>query len=138
MTHHGTIQPQRDATTLASNIDIAPTILQACGIDPPDSMSGLDLRNAARLKERNRVFVDVYEHDSNVDKLADLQDGLVARVVVDGWDKLVMRPSGAELFDLRVDTDDRNDVASQQPVKVGQLKRVINDWLQHSQPTYAH
>ncbi len=51
LTHKNHISPRRDKTTLASNIDIAPTILKACGIEPDKAMSGLDLRKPEVLAE---------------------------------------------------------------------------------------
>lgn len=129
ITQPGVITPRRDADTLASNIDIAPTILSACGIEPPSTMSGLDLRNPAPLKKRDRIFVDVYEHDSDLDQLNDLENGLVARVVVDGWDKLIARPGGNELYDLKNDPDDRNNLADGNPKKVKALQEIIDEWM---------
>ena len=129
ITQEGTLAPLRDKKTLASNVDIATTILHACGIEPPSEMHGLDLRDPKQLKKRNRVFVDVYEHDSNLDELDDLNSGLKARVVIDGWDKLIARPEKKELFDLKTDPDDRNDLSSQYPDKVTKLSRLIDQWI---------
>jgi uncharacterized sulfatase len=128
VTHEGTIEPQRDTETLASNIDIATTILSACGIEPPSAMQGLDLREPDELKRRNRIFVDVYEHDSDLDQLADLDHGLKSRVVIQGWDKLIARPEGNELYDLKSDPDDRNDISSANPEKVRVLRDMIDQW----------
>jgi uncharacterized sulfatase len=129
ITHEEKIQPQRNTETLASNIDIATTILRACSIEPPPAMSGLDLREPEQLKDRHRVFVDVYEHDSDLDQLDDLQSGLEARVVIDGWDKLIARPSGNELYDLKVDPDDRHDLSLKNKEKVAKLSGLIEAWL---------
>lgn len=129
ITQEGKIQPVRDSETLASNIDIATTILNACGIEPPESMTGLDLREPEQLAKRNRVFVDVYEHDSDLDKLDDLDSGLMARVVIDGWDKLTATPKKKELFDLNTDPDDRKDLASQNEAKVAELSKLIDQWI---------
>lgn len=115
--------------SLASNIDIATTILQACGIEPPPTMEGLDLRDPAQLQDRDRVFVDVYEHDSDLDQLDDLDSGLVARVVIDGWDKLIARPNGDELYNLETDPDDRTNLASDDPGKVQELAGILHDWI---------
>ena len=49
LTHKNRIAPRRDKKTLSTNIDIAPTILKACGIEPDKAMSGLDLRNPEAL-----------------------------------------------------------------------------------------
>ena len=129
ITHQGSIEPARDVETLASNIDIAPTILRACGIEPPAEMKGLDLRDSAALKNRNRVFVDVYEHDSDLDQLDDLQSGLKARVVIDGWDKLIASPESKQLFDLRSDLDDKRDLSSEREEKVAELSQLIEKWV---------
>lgn len=129
ITHEGTIKPLRDRETLASNIDIPTTILQACGIDPPSSMQGLDLRDTEQLQQRNRVFVDVYEHDSDLAQLNDLNNGLVARVVIDGWDKLIARREGNELYDLKMDPDDRHDLSLETPAKAQELHAIITEWL---------
>ena len=130
LTHKNHIAPHRDQETLASNIDIAPTILKACGIEPDPAMSGLDLRNPEVLAERDRIFVDVYWDNIQIDALGDLDSDLIARVVVDGWDKLIERPDGLELYDLKNDPDDRTDLAKQNPEKVEKLSAVMNDWLE--------
>jgi len=129
LTHKNAIPPQRDTETLASNIDIAPTILKACGIEPDTAMSGLDLREPKTLAKRGRIFVDVYEHDTRVEAVQDLDSDLVARVVVDGWDKLIARPDGNELYDLKNDPDDRRDLSAQNPEKVQRLSKLLDEWL---------
>jgi len=137
VTHAKTIKPRREKEILASNIDIATTILRACGITPPEAMSGLDLRDPQALAKRDRIFVDVYQHDSDLDRLADLDHGLTARVVVDGWDKLIARPKALELYDLKNDPDDRSDIASQKPEKVQGLSRLIDEWMKATPRAYA-
>ena len=129
VTHANVIQPQRETEILASNIDVATTILHACGIQPPSAMTGLDLRDPESLAKRDRIFVDVYQHDSNIDQLDNLDDGLEARVVIDGWDKLIARPGTNELYDLKNDPDDRADIAASNPEKVKALTAMIKAWL---------
>jgi len=132
ITHTSQLEPLRDKTTLASNIDIAPTILQACGIEPPEEMSGLDLRDTDALKARDRVFVDVYEHDIDLDKLDDIDSNLNARVVIDGWSKLTQRLDSVQLYDLKTDDDDQNDLSQSNPEKVAQLEAMISQWLKET------
>jgi arylsulfatase A-like enzyme len=129
ITQEGTIASRRDAETLASNIDVPTTILRACGIPLPPPMSGLDLRDPDSLRKRERVFVEVYEHDSNLDHLDDLNHGLLARVVISGWDKLILRPSGKELFDLKLDPDDRHDLSANDSEKANSLAIEIDRWV---------
>ena len=52
-----------------------------------------------------------------------------ARVVIDGWDKLIARPNENELYDLKNDQDDRTDVSAQHPKKVEKLSGLIDAWL---------
>ena len=115
VTHSGSVAPQRDRTSLASNIDIATTILRSCGINPPSEMRGLDLRHPEQIGKRNRVFVEAYQHDSDLDQLADIDHGLKARVIIDGWDKLIARPDGSEVYNLKNDPDDRSDLSARRP-----------------------
>ncbi|MFT5470039.1 MAG: arylsulfatase A-like enzyme [Verrucomicrobiales bacterium] len=123
--HLGKIEPKRDLETLASTIDIAPTILRVCGIEPPKEMTGLDLREVSALAKRNRVIVETYEHDSDLDQLGDLENGLVARVVIEGWDKFISWADRGELFDLKNDPDDRNDISAAHPQRVAELVRIL-------------
>jgi uncharacterized sulfatase len=132
ITNAATIQPHRDSETLASNIDIATTILLACDIKPPAQMEGLDLRDPKQLKERQRVFVDAYAHDSDLDLLGNLDSGLKARVVIDGWDKLIARQDRKELYNLKSDPDDRENLAATNPKKVAKLSEMIDGRLEES------
>jgi uncharacterized sulfatase len=138
LTHKNKITPGRDKKTLASNIDIAPTILKACGIEPDTAMSGLDLRKPRALAERDRIFVDVYWDNIRVDAIKDLDSDLIARVVVDGWDKLIVRPDGNELYDLKNDPDDRSDISRQDPDKVQKMSRLIDDWVKKTPVVFTH
>lgn len=132
VTHSGKIAPMRDSTTLASNIDIATTILSACDIEPDPEMRGLDLRDTRALQERNRVFVESYLHDSDLDRLSDPNDGLKSRVLIDGWDKLIARPDRLELYDLKTDSDDRLDLAADEPNKAAEMERTLERWLKQA------
>ncbi|MGJ8651324.1 MAG: sulfatase family protein [Opitutaceae bacterium] len=125
----GKIAPARDESTLASNIDIAPTILKACGIAVPEAMSGLDLRDTKELQARNRIFVDVYAHDSDLDQLEDLDHGLTARVLIEGWEKLIKGPDGAELYNLKDDPTELKDLHEKFPGKGASLEETLSQWL---------
>jgi len=130
LTHPGKIKPVRDTTTLASNIDVASTILKACGIDVPEEMQGLDLRDRAGLQERNRIFVEAYDHDSDLDRLDERDHGLKARVVITGWDKLIRFPDHAELYDLKADPHETDERSAHNPEKVKELEGILDRWLE--------
>ena len=134
LTHSRSIEPRRDSTTLASNIDIATTILKACDIEPPSEMQGLDLRDTEQLQKRNRVFVEAYQHDSDLDQLSDIDHGLKARVVIEGWDKLTARPDRNELFDLKSDPDDRINLSEKEPEKTKAMRATLDAWVKQTAP----
>lgn len=78
--------------------------------------------------------MSTFEHDSDLDQLDDLDSGLKARVVIDGWDKLIARPGKKDLYDLRSDPDDRNDLTMKDKEKVAKLSGLIDEWLVPAQP----
>ncbi|MEQ8849160.1 sulfatase-like hydrolase/transferase [Botrimarina sp.] len=129
VSHPAELQPVRDKRALASNIDIAPTILHACGIKPADGMTGLDLRDPDLLRKRDRVFVEAYEHDSDLDHLDDPDHGLLARVVIEGWGKLVDYGSRVELFNLKPDVDGRLDRQQIDAYRGARLAGILQQWL---------
>jgi len=85
-----------------SSIDIAPTILRACGIEPPASWPGVDLRSD--LRTRGPIFGAAYTHD--VVDIDEPERSLLTRWVLRDPLKLLVhsdpeRP--AELYDVRAD-----------------------------------
>ncbi|MBK1876458.1 sulfatase-like hydrolase/transferase [Pelagicoccus mobilis] len=133
--HSGQVTAKRDTTTLASNIDIAPTILKACGIEVPSEMAGLDLRDPAALAARDTVFVEDYAHDIELSQLEDVDSDLESRVIISGWDKLIDWRKGKrhiELINLENDPNDLKNLASKQPDKVIRLNQELTKWLESS------
>lgn len=127
--HNGKVTAYRDTETLASAIDIGPTILSACGVEIPAEMTGLDLRDTPSLTKRNQVFVEAYKHDSDLDQLANPDHELNARVIINGWDKLIAWTDRTELYDLKKDPDDRKDLSRAHPEKVQKLVTDIEKWM---------
>ena len=125
----GEIEPERNDTTLASVIDTVTTMLHMAGIEPPERMAGLDLRNPMALDTRNSVVVEDYAHDSDLDKLDDPANNLDSRVFIRGWDKIIAWPDRTELYDLRTDTADQYDIADQHPEKTAALEAALTAWV---------
>jgi arylsulfatase A-like enzyme len=107
------VKALRDDDTLASIIDIAPTILKMAGAPVPNDLTGLDLTDRQAMANRKSVFVEAYTHD-----IADLKQpllSLTARVVIHGNYKLILpgparpdrpfatTPEHIELHDLKND-----------------------------------
>ena len=132
----GKVVPLRDDETLASIVDFPPTILQLAGVDVPADLPGLNLIDHAAMQARKTVFVESYLHD--IMDLDDPQKSLTARVVIDGWSKLIIpgphresspqRASFAkidgeiELFDLKNDPVETKNLAAERPEEVARLQ----------------
>lgn len=135
----GKVTPQRDDNTLASIIDVAPTILKLADAKIPDDLRGLNLIDREAMAKRESVFVEAYTHD-----IADLKQpqlSLTARVVIHEDYKLIIpgpakpdrpfatTPEKVELYDLKADPLEKNNLATKLPEKVSQLKAILNaEW----------
>ncbi len=133
----GRVTARRDEQNLASIVDIVPTILRATGIEPPERLPGIDLADVAAAAARRTIFVEAFTHD--ILDLADPKQSVTAQVVIDGWHKLILpgiakprrahaaAPTQPELFDLRADPMETENLAEQQPETVARLRE-----LQHA------
>ncbi|MBC7852667.1 MAG: sulfatase [Pirellulaceae bacterium] len=124
------LKPKQDDTSLASSIDLAPTILAACGIEASKEMQGMNLLEVAGggVKARDAVFGEIYEHDvADVDHAG---PGLLYRWCIAGKWKLILPKDGKnpELYDLAADAGERNNLADSQPEEVKVLTKKIEDW----------
>ncbi len=138
----GKIQPHQ-YETLVSSVDLAPTILQACGVQPPTSMPGinlLDVCNGATVS-REAIFGESFAHD-----IADIQDptrSLLNLWCIEGNWKLILfqdgqlgryqvvhqqRPREPQLYDLSVDPHETRNVAAQHPATVARMTDKIRTW----------
>ena len=126
----GHVTPQRDETKLASSIDLAPTILAACGLKPTDHMPGLNLMelSADNASPRDAIYGEIFDHD-----VADIERpaaSLLYRWCIDGPWKLILPADGgkAELYQLAKDPHETTDLADMYPERVEQLTVQLNHW----------
>ncbi|MCR4412913.1 MAG: sulfatase [Thermoguttaceae bacterium] len=132
----GHIAPQRDETTLVLSIDLVPTILAACGIEPPKACQGINLLDRRRLAQRKIVFGETFSHNAvDIDRPA---SSLEYRWCTDGRWKLIV-PGGAagkessqppvvELYDLAADPREDSNLAATQPEQVQRLRAALDAW----------
>ncbi len=139
----GKIEPRLDSETLVSSIDIAPTILEACGIKQPPQMTGKSLLkiSAEQPLQRKAIFGENFAPD-----IADIDDprkSLLHRWCVQGDWKLIKTYPGKKgrfsnmldqtsatvlLFNLKDDPFEEKDLALQHPDIVGELTRKLTAW----------
>jgi len=101
---------------LVSTVDLAPTLLTACGVTPPKAMSGISLLEAAMGKgklPRPAVFGEIYVHTAKT--LDNPAVNLTHRWVREGDWKLILPAGGKtvepELYNLKDDPTEKKNVA---------------------------
>ncbi len=126
----GKIAPRRDDATLVSSIDLAPTILAACGVEPPRGLPGVNLMKFAEAgaPSRETLFGEIFEHD--VADLDNPQASLLYRWCIDDWWKLILPKNGQrpELYDLRNDPFEKQNLAAEHPETVRRLTEKLDAW----------
>jgi uncharacterized sulfatase len=128
----GQTSMRRDENSVVSSIDIAPTILQACGIEPTTSMQGVNLLDQDAVRERDTVFGAAYTHDA-VD-VNDPRKNLKYAYVISGKWKLILpaepnvQDETAELYHIIDDPNEQQNLADQHVEKVRELRTRIKQW----------
>lgn len=149
----GKVAPGRHEA-LASSLDFAPTILAACGVPLDSQMTGQNLIDlaAGRIEPRRSLCGEVFVHSAlSVEKPA---ENLRYRWVRQGDLKLILpvpsrpfesltdrQPANAsasaparipggepELYNLRRDPHENNNLAPAQPERVADLTRILDEW----------
>lgn len=119
-------------TDLVTTVDIAPTILQTCGVKIPGRMLGTSLLDAAsgrgKLK-RTAVFGEIYRHTST--NLAKPRLDVVYRWMREGDWKLIIPAdpkARVELYNLAKDPNEKDNLAGQEKQRVQQMTKQIEAW----------
>lgn len=124
------LRPARNSS-LVSSIDLAPTILSACGVPLPGGLPGRDLYAVATQAQpaRQEVFGEIFAHD-----VADVDNpsrSLLYRYVVQGRWKLIVpvdAKSKSELYDVVADPAEQRNLASQHADRLVALRAVLDQW----------
>jgi len=110
----------------AQSIDIAPTILQAVGITPPDWMDGVSLASADGLENRETIAVNY--KDPAHGKIYKLPTKAAIRWR--GLKLIVSCDSGeAELYDLGRDPAERRNLVPSSPTTAREMWQKLEDRL---------
>lgn len=127
----GKVKPAK-IESLASSIDIAPTLLAAVGMKPAAGMEGVNLLDAQAVKARTAIFGEDYTHDAvDIDKPA---SSLRFRWVIDGeWKLIVPNPvlepkAEVELYHITVDPSEKVNLAGREKELVAKLLKQVDGW----------
>jgi len=136
----GRVKPHMNTETLASSIDLVPTILTAAGLAPTKDMPGLNLIDAPAMAKRKAIFGENFCHD--MADVARPADSLRARTCIEGDWKLIVwqdplpkvrtanktrKTKGSiELYNLKLDPTEATDLAAKEPAKVAALTKLLD------------
>ena len=138
----GKVEPGTN-TTVVSSIDLAPTILAACGARVPGDLPGINLLDviAGKPVKREAIFGEGFAHD--VADIDDPSQSLLYRWCIEGRWKLLLNYDGKlgrygsshepriwepQLFDLLADPHETSNVAGDHPRVVERLSKRIAAW----------
>jgi arylsulfatase A-like enzyme len=122
----GGIDDGRDVRDMTLHLDVLPTLIDLCGLAPPDGVAfdGTDIAPLLRGR-RNRVTGDrthsvQYRQSTDPPRM---------------WDNAVMTRrwrliGGTELYDIEADPGQRNDVADEHPDVIRRLRTAHEHWWQ--------
>jgi len=125
----GVIEPEMDKSSLSSSIDIAPTVLATCGLDPSPDMQGINMLDKLARKERDAIFAETYAHDFST-----IDSSLYYRIIITRpWKLILPDPHGQpgkepELYNLEEDPFEWDNRANEHPELVEELKTRIEHW----------
>ena len=126
----GTVKPGVSDTPVSS-VDLAPTILAACGVAKTPDMPGLSLLDAKAVADRKAIFGEVFEHNA-VDIHSPAANLQYRWVVADGWKLIVPHApnvKGApELYHLAVDVREERNLAAMHADKVAAMTKMLDAW----------
>ncbi len=122
----GVTQAGAVSDELISSIDLFPTVASAAGVDVAHEIDGLDLAPALRggSLDRSSLFWH-YPHYSN-------QGGIPGAAIREGDFKLIERfeDGRVHLYNLKEDIGELNDIASQHPDRVAEMRSRLHEWYQ--------
>ena len=126
----GKVEPEMDESSLSSSIDIATTVLAACGLEPAEGMQGINVLDREAREGRDHIFAETYAHDFST-----IDSSLEYRMVISRpWKLIQPDPHGkpgkpVELYNLDEDPYEWQNRAEDHPEIVNELNDKIDNWL---------
>jgi arylsulfatase A-like enzyme len=127
----GHVKPGR-SDSLATSLDLAPTLLAAANLKPAPQMPGINLLDENAVESRKAIFGECFTHNSK-----DLDHPAASLrwrwMIQDEW-KLILpdatneRNAPVELFSILEDPTEQNNEAGSNADKVDAMTEKINAW----------
>ncbi|HLU93971.1 MAG TPA: sulfatase [Membranihabitans sp.] len=142
----GRIKPQMDTTHFVSSIDMVPTTLEAVGLEPNKDMRGINVLNTKKLERRKAVFSQDSHHDMiDVDHpekslehrmilkspwklIVPVRSDQAGEMTSGGGGLFISVISQVELYNIVDDPLEKNEISSQHPSVVKELKKKLDVW----------
>ena len=131
----GKVQPG-ERPELANSIDLAPTILKACGLEPSDTMQGIDLLDDTALAKRKSTHGACYLH--NAVDIHKPSANLTHRWLINGNWKLILphktntNAPAPEQDNLTNAPHETQNLAKTNPRQAKRLAKQLNELLPES------
>ena len=162
----GTIQPGT-SDSLASSLDLVPTVLASCQISAPKDLPGINLLDQEAVRARKQLFGACYVHTlADIEKpgrnllwrwtVKDVPNGEIWKLIepatygapgshslpkgetnIDAISREAFEKGEVQLFDVAVDPDEEKNVAAANPDVVKHLQHELNEWWQPQSASVA-
>ena len=117
------LEGSRDIDRLAAHIDLLPTLVELCGLTKPQSvkLDGVSLVPLLTSAADNRPDRPLFVHSQRVDHPEKWRN---IAVMTERW-RLI---NGRELYDIRTDPSQSNNIADKHPQVVEKLRESYEQW----------
>ena len=127
----------KDIETLSAHIDVLPTLADLCKLPKPDKRYDVDglsltplLTGKANFWKRNHLFLQYHGGAHHKFELGPFTNSVV---MTEKW-RLVNTDRAQELYDIQSDPSQRNNIASQKPEIVKNLRSAYQSFWQRVSP----
>jgi uncharacterized sulfatase len=130
----GKLKPGK-SDSLATSLDVFPTVLAAAGGKAPAGLPGLNLLDEKAVRARNTLYGACFTHDAV--ELRKPAANVYSRWVIQGEWKLIVPVQGrphdegakeVELYKLSADSEERNNLAAREQARVAALRKKLDAW----------
>jgi arylsulfatase B len=126
----------RDVTPITAHVDIVPTLIDLCGVPAPEGVK-FDGHSIRPLLENKASIDDGTWPDrmliTDSQRVKDPIKWRKSAVMTSQW----RLNNGVELYDIKADPGQKQNVAGQNPEVVARLREFYEDWWAELEPTFS-